>query len=541
MKEMRVLRRGMGLGVWSTLALLSFGKGQAEGLAWFHDGSLTPCGQALVELLLRADEEGLSSSVYASLLARLRAPTSGIAEKILDDRLSRAFSHYLTWSLGVRPNLLAFDSTTHLKAAKIKVADLITGPLCGQDVAKLTALQPQFPQYARLKSWLSFFLEQKKKGGWPTIQAHQQVRVGDRDADIVRLRLQLEGQGYRLPESEGGSPIFTPELRKVLQVFQVDHDLDPSGLLTEATIGELNTPVEKRIERIRVNLERWRWLPRNLGQRVIVVNIPTYEASLVEDQRVVDTMPIVVGKTTQKTPSFVASMNSLTVNPTWTVPRSLMLKSKIPLFQKNPRAASGYRVLFQGQEVASQGINWKSFSGQSCPYTLTMDPGNRNPLGKIKFSIPNPFSILLHGTNEPQLLKTMIRAFSWGCIRLADPLRLALFVLADPQWTEGRLHQEIERGKTKTISLKKRVPVYVVYFDLWIEEDGRPHFAKDIYGKDAQVLKALDGALAETAQEFQDTVASPEVPEKTPQPVAYTPVEPNPPEARGVSVSAVTP
>jgi murein L,D-transpeptidase YcbB/YkuD len=468
---------------------------------WFREGELTPCGASLISLLERADEEGLDSHLYHPILTAVRNRTAETSLSLLANVLTRALTHYLSWIQGVRPNLRAFDSTTHIDPQTPDMNRLVNQVICG-NLPEGVYLGPQNPQYGLLKRALGRFLQEKAQGGWPTnLPESLSVKEGESHPALITLRAQLQGQGYPL-DAPLDPRRFDQGVRQALRLFQLDHDLDPSGRLNPNTIKELNTPVDKRIETLRANLERWRWLPSFSSGRMIVVNIPTYQLWMFDSNQPVGSSPIVVGKTTRQTPSFATSFSFLTLNPSWTAPRSLALAKQFPTFLKTPEKAAAYQVISnQTKEVIpSEQINWKTAESQGFPYILRLKPGVGNPLGSIRFTIPNGFSIYMHGSPDVQLFRQQKRAFSWGCIRIYDPLMVAAFALDNTQWTKDSLDQSIKTQKTKTIRPKEKIPVVVGYWTAWGSTDGRIHFPVDIYQKDAQVLRALKTHLKTSAQ-----------------------------------------
>lgn len=247
---------------------------------------------------------------------------------------------------------------------------------------------------------------------------------------------------------------------------------------------------EQRLSSLRVSLERWRWLPRDLGDRRIEVRIPQFEA-VYRAPSVVDRHRIIVGARASQTPSFVASMEAVTINPTWTVPRSILSNELLPRFRRDPSAAAreSYDVIdSRGQVVAPESVDWNA---RPFPYVLRQRAGAANALGRLKFEMPNPYDAYLHDTPNRRLFERQDRALSHGCIRVEGPLGLAATILA-PAWTEASLQTAIDEGATTRIPLATPLPVYALYITAAANPDGAVTYASDIYQRDAAILAALN-------------------------------------------------
>ncbi|MBY0264029.1 MAG: L,D-transpeptidase family protein [Holosporales bacterium] len=477
--------------------------------SWFEGDALTPCGLNLMNLLENSDDQGLQSSLYRPLIKNLRENPQSKTPTQWNTLLNQALRHYLSWAMGMRKNLTNFDTTTHLIPQPIQQSD-VENLVCAQDRAEIEKIGPLHPQALHLKRLLTFYLKKREEGGWPCLPVDFSIAVGQSDKKIELLKMQLERQGYSIPEDPSVSPIvFHPGIQKTLRLFQLDHSLDPSGKLNQASIKELNKSVDERIDQVRLNLERWRWLPPTFQGRSLMVNIPTYQITLLDGETPVKEMSIIVGKTTSQTPSFATSLSVVTLNPSWSVPDSIATQEKLPFFRRNPQKAYAYKITSRqtGERVSPSEINWNSLSKGHFPYHLELDPGHNNPLGPIKFTIPNPFAIYMHGTTIPKLFEKPKRAFSWGCIRIVDPFLLAEFVLNSPQWTKNHLEKAVATRKTNSLRPPEKVSVYLTYFTLWMGPEGRTRFAPDVYQKDPQVLSALNKQLALSATFLEEDLA----------------------------------
>jgi murein L,D-transpeptidase YcbB/YkuD len=238
-------------------------------------------------------------------------------------------------------------------------------------------------------------------------------------------------------------------------------------------------PVQRRIRQIQLNLERWRWLPSSLGDRYVYVNVPEFRMELVEGGRKAIDMAVVVGKQQSQTPVFSDRMEYVELNPEWNVPPSIAREEILPKLASDP----GYLARNDMEFVGSDGNT-----------RIRQRPGPDNPLGQIKFMFPNEFDVYLHDTPADHLFSRAERGFSHGCIRLERPVQLAEYLFKDdPNWSGARIREAIVSGEQKSIKLPQKIPVHILYFTAWVEDDGTIHFRQDLYGHDTR----LDAALAQ--------------------------------------------
>jgi murein L,D-transpeptidase YcbB/YkuD len=281
-------------------------------------------------------------------------------------------------------------------------------------------------------------------------------------------------------------------------VFQARHGLTADGTIGKKTIDALNIPVERRIEQMAMNLERRRWLPDNLGERYVFVNMADFELKVVDGSRTIHTARVVVGTPLHRTPVFSDSIKSIDLNPFWNVTPSIATKELLPKIRRDPGylQRNGYR-LFSGwgaeaRELDPFLIEWSSVSAARFAYKIRQDPGPTNALGQIKFVFPNTQNIYLHDTPSRQLFRQSMRAFSHGCIRVENPLALAVVLLEDANGrTKEKLTQIISSGEQRTLTLPRPIPVHLVYLTAWVNKDGSVNFRDDIYGRDNRLAEGL--------------------------------------------------
>ena len=242
-------------------------------------------------------------------------------------------------------------------------------------------------------------------------------------------------------------------------------------------------------------MERWRWFPLDIKEKYIIVNIAGFTLTGYKNQQEVLHMPIIIGQKLRKTPVFSSSISEIRFNPIWYVPRSIAIKDKLPLLKENPHllATKGYTVRDRvGNIIDPTKINWTEISASDFPFSLVQAPGAINALGRIFFNIQSPFGIFLHDTPDAHLFKKAKRNFSSGCIRVASPIDLSLFILKDHQDVNFEFVQnKIDNNETSSIHLSKPIPVHITYLTVWFDKEGQYHFADDIYDLDQVIWDAL--------------------------------------------------
>jgi L,D-transpeptidase YcbB len=252
------------------------------------------------------------------------------------------------------------------------------------------------------------------------------------------------------------------------------------------------------VRQIIVNMERWRWMPDDLGARYLLVNLAGFELKVIEGGRTVLAMPVVVGQPYRSTPVFSDVMTYVVTNPYWHVPQTIAVEDILPKARRDPYhlIEQGIRV-FRGRggdavEFDPRAVDWWGLGGQRFPFRLRQEPGPQNPLGRLKFMFPNEYEVYLHDTPSRGLFSRAVRANSSGCIRLADPIALAEYLLRDhPRLGQGGVRAVIESGRTLDFRLPEPVPIHLTYSTAWVDERGAVQFRDDIYGRDARLREAL--------------------------------------------------
>jgi len=479
--------------------------------AWINEQGDLPQADFLLQAIHEADQEGLRAEDYRyskllHLVGEVRQqkirqiPLSPEKLADLDFLLTDTFLVYAAHGLEGRVNPETIQAEWHARGRTLDLAEILQKALSSQKIeAGLRNLLPLDPGYNRLRRCLADYRQMAQKGSWPLVPDGPKIRKGDWSSRIELLRKRLILTGDLDSEKGIGGHFFDENVDQAVRRFQRRHGLEVDGVVGPATSAALNISVEERIWQIQVNLERWRWLPRNLGERYIQVNIANYGLEVIEKANPILTMRAVVGKRYQRTPVFSALMTYMVFRPYWNIPPSIAKKEILASAQKEPDyLAKNQMKIFQGwgpdrKEIDPQTVNWTRFTPDNLPYNFRQEPGKLNALGRIKFMFPNKLHVYLHDTPARDLFQRTIREFSHGCIRIEKPIELALYLFQGlPEWSEEHLLQEIEKSTDRIVRIQNPIPVHVLYWTAWVDEDGSVQFRNDIYGRDEPLKKALE-------------------------------------------------
>jgi murein L,D-transpeptidase YcbB/YkuD len=356
-------------------------------------------------------------------------------------------------------------------------------------------LAPTDARYQRLEQAWDAYAKIALAGGWPAVPAGPSLRPGESGARVSALVRHL-AMTHDLPQ--GATPaVYDGNVGQAVRHFQARHGLTPTGLVDEPTLAALDVPVESRLRQIELNLERWHWLPRQLGDRYLLVNIPDYRLDVFEGDRSVLSMAVVVGKRMSPTPMFSDRAVAVEVNPYWNVPTSIARAEIAPKVAADPDYLdrSHLHVLSEpgqnGEEIDAHTVDWTDTSSD-VTYALRQDPGPDNPLGRIKIALPNPYDVYLHDTPAGHLFSAKDRDFSHGCIRVEKPLDLAAYLLqGSAEGSVQELQDLIASGENHWIALPHPEPVHILYWTAWVYPDGTIEFRNDVYGHDERLDQAL--------------------------------------------------
>jgi len=333
------------------------------------------------------------------------------------------------------------------------------------------------PSYKLLKDQLQKYYDIAKKGGWQPIAAAKKIKKGDSSLAVlfIKKRLQLTG------EMPGGdtSQIFNEQLVSAVKAFQASHGSTPDGVVTPTLIKEMNVPALKRVEQLLINMGRMRWMLNHTEGNLITVNLPEFVLHVFEGKNKKFDMNVVVGKEGHNTTIFTGNLNQIVFSPYWNVPASIVEKEILPSIEKNPDYLANNEMEETGESV--DGI----------PVVRQL-PGPKNSLGKVKFLFPNSFDIYFHDTPAKSLFNKDKRAYSHGCIRLSDPVKMATYLLQNQsEWTPEKIDEAMNSGEEQYVKLKDPVPVLITYNTAWVDENGVLNFRDDIYNHDENLIKKM--------------------------------------------------
>lgn len=356
----------------------------------------------------------------------------------------------------------------------------------------LAALAPTAPAYAQLVKAKLDLEGRIARGGWGVALAGATLKPGDSGDAVVALRDRLGAMGYF---GRSATRDYDDTVQKAVQRFQLAHGLEPDGVLTETTLDEINIPAEDRLKSIVVALERERWINIARGKRHVWVNLTDFSARIIDDGKETFVTRAVIGKNVadQRTPEFSDEMEYMVVNPSWSVPRSITTKEYLPLLKRNPNAAGHLQIVDRNGRVVSRGaVNFGKYTAANFPFAMRQPPSDGNALGLVKFMFPNQWNIYLHDTPSKSLFDREVRAFSHGCIRLAQPQEFA-HALLSPQNADpvGTFEATLKGGREQALKFDSHVPVHLVYFTAFPGAKGEVNFRRDIYGRDALIYDAL--------------------------------------------------
>tara|TARA_R110002050_G_scaffold9504_1_gene33062 strand:+ start:205237 stop:206817 length:1581 start_codon:yes stop_codon:yes gene_type:complete len=362
---------------------------------------------------------------------------------------------------------------------------------------ELNTLAPVTHQYRKLTEALMRYQAYVDQSGWPTVPDLPLLRPGDsnQNMSIIRARLAIEDNQFHDITADNLEQ-YDALTEQAVRRFQKRHGLKVDGIIGTETRGELNVSALERVQQIKATLERRRWMPTELGDRYVQVNLANYTLSAVEDNTEKLAMRVIVGKQYRQTPSFTSQISQLVVNPYWTVPYKLAVLDLLPKQQANIDYfyLNEIRVFsnVNGQRVEREPylIDWQSLNKKNFPYTLRQEPGKHNALGVIKFLFPNPWAIYLHDTPHKELFNETKRNLSSGCIRVEDPIGFANFSLADTKANQT-LSDIILSKENKGMKLAEPLSIYIVYFTVSIDEDD-VIFSSDSYQRDQNIIKKLE-------------------------------------------------
>jgi L,D-transpeptidase YcbB len=456
----------------------AFYSGRDYAPLWITDGKPNDRAKAAIDYLAHVDADGLDPADYAAPNFAALSDPADLADA--DLKLSMAVITYAHHAAVGRVHWSRVSPDISYENVKVpEPADVLAKMIGEQDTAAaLDSFEPQMPQYKALKEKLAELRAGKSDPSKPAIGNGPVPKIGEQDDRVPALR-------DRLGVAGDGSTTYDKALAEAVKKFQQQHDLKVTGTLTPQTIQAFNgKQPDKPIDIILANLERWRWMPHDLGQTYVIVNLPDYTLRVIHDGKLAWMTKIVDGKPEKPTPIMQADMKYITINPTWHVPPSIVNGEYLPALAQDPTVLDR-----MGLKVS------KNPDGTT---SIWQPPGDKNALGRIRFNFPNKFLVYQHDTPDKYLFANDKRDYSHGCMRVFDPPRYAevLLSIVRPHdgYTVDRIHKMINEGGEQDIQFPTFIPVNLTYQTAFVDDDGKLQFRDDMYGRDRQLLAILKGS-----------------------------------------------
>ncbi len=478
-------------------ALLAHYRAQNFRPMWQKDGALQERATAVLKVLSDADAEGLDAASYLpASLSGFTAPLpkgDPAALARLDLELTAAALRYARDASGgqfdPRKLSLYHDVTPPWVPAGQAIKVLAFSPFAADYLA---GLNPKHPAYLAMKKALDEIRKEGSDTPAAAIADGAVVRKGKTDPRIPAIRQRLADLGYAeaLDVQTDDPELLDADLSVQLRLFQKAMGIKVSGHVGPQTVAALNADTSVRdAARLVDNMERIRWLPRDLGRRHVFVNQASFRVEVMDGGQAVWTSRVIVGKAMTQTAVFHDEMETVVFNPSWGVPPSIIANEYLPKLRRDPGYLDriGFKVVnAKGKQVRSSSVDWWSY-GNKVPFGILQPPGVKNALGEVKFLFPNEHNIYMHDTPNRELFDNDVRAYSHGCVRVQNPREFASVILG---WDAEAVDTKIDSKESETVKLQAKLPVHLTYFTAWPDETGRIVYYNDIYGRDTTMEAA---------------------------------------------------
>jgi murein L,D-transpeptidase YcbB/YkuD len=444
-------------------ALRTFYNLRGDAPAWTGSTEADADGQILQAALAQASADGLNAADYRVVpMVGYGAATNWLdAEKdVLETNAALRYANDLRDG---RPGLREVDDDVELPVDYFDAVHEVSLALQSRSLsAFLAGLAPSHPEYAQLKALLAKYDAAIAQGGW-------QGTFSKRGKGREELQRRLS--------FEDDSVANDDDLTDAVQKFQAHHGLDANGALDRETIDALSVPAPQRALEVEANMERWRWMPRNFEPRYVMVNVPTQTLKVVANGNIALASQVIVGKPEAPTPILRAEATSVIANPPWNIPPKIMRKEIIPKLHANPDYLREHNMV------------WRAGGG------IQQRPGGKNALGRIKLDLPNRFDVYLHDTPSKKLFGRDERDLSHGCVRVEKILPLASYALTGDDSSVSSLTSAVASGRTRSFTISEPLPIYIVYWTVFVDADGSVEFRPDLYDRDQRLLAALASSI----------------------------------------------
>ncbi len=485
---------------------------------WIDEESVSSFGKELFRQIKEDKTLETTSKLYHDAVHLeqrahdIYASNGTLSHKVeLEFKISKLYKVYADYALYGSINWGAFkDRLYNLKAKDIHAGwvthkpkfgpiSLIENAALSGSISSLFAqAEPKEYHYKELRESLIKYLEMQKNGGWAHVPLNGSLKPGEAYdvVPLLRERLRITGDYGSCRSKEAN--VYDACLKEAVVRFQRRHGLDAEGVIGKETIAAINVPIEKRIEQMRLNLDRIKWLHERNNKRHIMINIPAFTLFFEEDKALRLQMKVITGKRKNPTPVFSNTVQTIVLNPYWNVPKSIIQKEMIPKLLKNPNAMVKEKIEIHtgwgkdARKVSGGSVNWGLYRySKTMPFRFAQVPGYYNALGKVKFLFPNQFDVYMHDTPTKSLFNRNVRAFSHGCIRLSKPIELLkTFSTFNDTVNFEKAQERIKGTKKAYLTLTNKVPVDVIYLTSYVDYDGVLQFRNDIYGYDKMQLQS---------------------------------------------------
>ena len=450
---------------------------------------------ALLDAMRSSTLHGLPdmTSTADALMAQMADVRTTRDLGLVEVALSRAFADFATdIQIGqVVPSRI--DDGLVRKLPERDRSAYLSGLVDAAPSAYVRSLAPDTREYRALMKEKLRLERLLAEGGWGPRVPVRKMEPGQSGDAVVALRNRLIRMGY-LQNTPSRS--YDGAMTAAIQQFQTEHGLEVDGVAGKGTVEQINVPVEKRLKSIIVAMERERWLNRDLGDRHVLVNQTDFTAKVVDHGEITFATRSVIGKNTsdRRSPEFSDEMEHMVINPSWYVPRSIITKEYLPKLRANPHAVGHLEITdSRGRKVNRGAVDFSQYSARSFPFAMRQPPSRKNALGLVKFMFPNKYNIYLHDTPQKHLFAREVRAYSHGCIRLAQPFEFAYAILAKQEPNpKDYFHSVLNTGKETKVVLDQKVPVHIIYRTAFTTPKGRTEYRRDVYGRDAKIWSALE-------------------------------------------------
>jgi L,D-transpeptidase YcbB len=478
-------------------ALTTFYKGRTYEPVWLTTDGLTPKAEAAIAEIKKADDWGLQASAFA-----LPNAVKGTAPQALADAeltLSKAVLKYARHARGGRIMDPSGDLSSYLDRKPQLLDPLEVMAKFADDAAPdavLRGLHPQHPQFEKLRQAYLKLREAAAAQKIVEIPSGPLLREGMTHEHVALLRERLDvGPAEATDEQPADDNLFDEKVKAAVVAYQEKKGLNPDGLVGRGTRASLNDIEVLSTDKLLANMEQWRWMPDDMGDLYVWINVPEFKLRVVKNGDVIHSERVITGQVSKQTPVFSETLKQVIFRPRWNVPNSIKVRELYPSLRRggNHFYRQGLRLTHNGRRVDPESVDWDSTDIRR--FDVHQPPGPGNVLGVVKFAFPNKHLVYMHDTPTKNLFNKSTRAYSHGCVRVRDPVRLAEVLLEeDKGWPTEKVDDLVENGPgDNQIDVERRIEVHATYFTAWVDENGETQMAGDVYGHEKRIKQALAG------------------------------------------------